>query len=122
MTVTELAEALRPVILEVVKSAMQSELREILTEAVEIASRPVSQNDQIFEIEETAAPVHHLDLPKPSWVQELEKSKPKETVTTALKESKTSKERDYEQQKNVLFGLLGETAKHMSPEDKKNFA
>lgn len=117
MTVTELAEALRPVILEVVKSAMQSELREILTEAVEIASRPDSASDnQIFEIEDT--PASHHSFPKPEWVQELDA---KQHVKAPVVESKNKKEVEYEQQKNVLFGLLGETAKEMTPTDKKNF-
>lgn len=119
MTVTELAEALRPVILEVVKSAMQSELREILTEAVEIASRPASApSTQIFEIEDSPAPAPHLNLPKPEWVQELDA---KQHVKAPVTEGKNKKEVEYEQQKNILFGLLGETAKGMTPTDKKNF-
>ena len=116
MTTAELAEALRPVIKEVVKEAMQSELREILTEAVEIASKPNAGVDS-FEIEDTPVARPSLHLEKPDWVKELDKkdrqriSEGKAPVTVEGSEA----------QHNVLMGVLGETARSMTAEDKANF-
>lgn len=121
MTTAELAEALRPIIAEEVRKAMQSELREILTEAVEIASRP-SQSDGTFEIEESApaASRAHFDFEKPDWVQKLDEEQ--KTVAEAKnKPSKAGQAIDEDYQRNAITSLLVNTARSMTPEDKKNF-
>jgi len=123
MTTAELAEALRPVIKEVVKETMQSELREILTEAVEIASRPNnSGSEDSFEIEDTnpvAKPSLHLE--KPDWVQELQQKQ--DEFESKLSESKKQAKQDMqsEAQKNMMMNLLAETSRTMTAEDRSNF-
>lgn len=123
MTTAELAEALRPVIKEVVKETMQSELREILTEAVEIASRPSnSGSEDSFEIEDTSPVVKpSLRLEKPDWVQELQQKQ--DEFESKLSESKKQAKQDIqsEAQKNIMMGLLAETSQTMTAEDRSNF-
>ena len=131
MTVEQLAEALKPVIEEVVRKCMQEELREILTEAVEIASRPSGTINEgsDFEIEDTPRPVQKGTMPPPEWVQELEakhseaEAVQKKTVQESKKpkKSKATEEEEYNRQKNAIMGLLGQTAKSMTAEDLSNF-
>lgn len=136
MTAEQLAEVLRPVIEQVVRKCMQEELREILTEAVEIASRPSgniaeSSNDS-FEIEDT--PRQPRTLTRPDWVQELDEKHaeaeaelPKPVIRESKKKGKPAvanptTEEEYEHQKNVLAGLLGDTARNMTAADRNNFS
>ena len=115
MTTAELAEALRPVIREVVKEAMQSELREILTEAVEIASKPSAGSGDSFEIEDT--PRQPLHFEKPDWVKQLDSRDQKQ-----IREGKSPVTAEgADAQRNAIMNLLGQTAKGMTAEDKANF-
>lgn len=117
MTITQLAEALRPVIKEVVTEAIQAELREILTEAVEIASRPEDSD----VVEAVPNPVveqrRHLRFEKPDWVQELDA---REQKNIAEGRGPTT-QAGYDAQTAQIWKLLGDTAKGMSSEDKRNF-
>lgn len=134
MTAEQLAETLKPVIEQVVRKCMQEELREILTEAVEIASRPegniVESSSDSFEIEDT--PKHSKSFTRPEWVQELDEKHSEAEASlpkTVVRETKSKKpavanpttEEEYEHQKSVLSGLLGETARNMTAADKNNF-
>lgn len=57
MNIEELKKTLRQVISEEVRNAMRLELREILTEAVEIASRPDASNRKLYSNSEKTCKV-----------------------------------------------------------------
>lgn len=127
MTVEQLAEALKPVIEDVVRKVVQSEIREILTEAVEIASRPDGGADS-FEIEETQTPVTHKSFPKPDWVQELDEKEQSKNSKSPVQESKRPDrigsgmtQKEYEHQQAAILSLLQTTANSMTAEDASNF-
>lgn len=132
MTVEQLAEALKPVIEDVVRKVVQSEIREILTEAVEIASRPGESGDS-FEIEEPHTPAApaapRAPLPKPAWVRELEEKEQDKSTKSPVQESKRPArigsgmtQEEHDKQQNAIMGLLGATARGMTAEDLSNFA
>lgn len=112
MTTAELAEALKPVIREVVRETMQSELREILTEAVEIASRPGAEDT--FEIEESK-PVVKRHFETPDWVKELD-TKSKQSIAEGK-----STQNDPDAQHGAIMNILGQTARSMTSADLSNF-
>lgn len=127
MTAEQLAEALKPVIEDVVRKVVQSEIREILTEAVEIASRPDGGADT-FEIEETQTPKTPRSFPKPDWVQELDREEEARNSKRVVQESKRSgrigsgmTQEEYENQQDAIANLLASTAQSMTAEDSSNF-
>lgn len=94
-------EELRLLIKEVVRETMQEELRQILTEAVQIASNP----------NPTSAPVQRLHFEEPAWVKELKVADtPSQPIQEVRKGPKSP------------LDLLKETAKGMTSADLSNFS
>lgn len=90
----------------IVRKVMREELRSILTEAVEIASRPAPIAEQ--------ATHHHLNLPTPDWVADLQVAPTKPVVAETQHPDMGNG--------NAIMGLLGATAKSMTGQDLSNFS
>lgn len=86
---------------------MQEELREILTEAVQIASRPEVVAEEHQKV--------HLNLTAPDWVSQLKVAPTPQPVVAEAQHPNMGNG-------NAIMSLLGATAKGMSGADLSNYS
>lgn len=99
-------QELREDIESIVRKVMQEELRDILTEAVEIASRP----DNVVAEEH-----HHLKFTTPDWVSQLKVAPTPQSMVAEAQHPDMGNG-------NAIMGLLGATAKSMTGAELSNFS
>lgn len=102
MTRQELREDLE----DIVRKVMREELRDILTEAVEVASRPGNV---------VAEEHHHLKFTTPDWVSQLKVAPTSQPVVAETQHPNMGNG-------NAIMGLLGATAKTMTGAELSNFS